>query len=39
MDKRSSVTQFAASAPMKRRMEEEYLAVWALLVDLEMAKP
>jgi putative tricarboxylic transport membrane protein len=38
MDKRSSVTQFVAAAPMKKRMEDEYPAVRALLVDLELAK-
>jgi hypothetical protein len=39
MDKRSGITEFMAAAPMKKRMEEEYPVVKALLVDLGLAKP
>ena len=38
MEKRSSVTQFTRAAPMKKRMEEEYPEIKALLVELELAK-
>lgn len=39
MEKRSSITQFVAATPMKKRMDDEYPAVKALLVDLALAKP
>lgn len=39
MTLRGSVSQFVGSAAMKKRMDEEYPEVKALLVDLELAKP
>ena len=38
MVKRSSVTEFMGSVSLKKRMDEEYPAIKALLVDLELAK-
>jgi putative tricarboxylic transport membrane protein len=38
MDKRSSISQFTRAAPMKKRMDEEYPEIRALLVELELAK-
>jgi tripartite-type tricarboxylate transporter receptor subunit TctC len=38
MIKRTSITQFMGAEAMKKRMEEEYPVVKALLVDLELAK-
>ena len=38
MVKRSSITQFVGAAPMKKRMDEEYPEIKAILVDLELAK-
>jgi putative tricarboxylic transport membrane protein len=38
MVKRSSATEFMSAAALKKRMEEEYPLVKALLVDLELAK-
>jgi putative tricarboxylic transport membrane protein len=38
MVKRSSVTQFMGAQALKKRMDEEYPEVKALLVDLELAK-
>lgn len=38
MDKRSSVTEFMGAAALKKRMEDEFPGVKALLVDLELAK-
>ena len=35
---RSGVTQFTRAAPMKKRMDEEYTEIRALLLDLELAK-
>jgi len=35
---RSGVTQFVRAAPMKKRMDDEYTEIKALLVDLELAK-
>ena len=35
---RSGVIQFTRAAPMKKRMDEEYAEIRALLVDLELAK-
>jgi putative tricarboxylic transport membrane protein len=39
MTLRGSVTQFNGAATMKKRMDEEYPEIKALLVDLELAKP
>lgn len=39
MERRNGVTQFRGAALMKKRMDEEYPAVKAMLVDLELAKP
>jgi putative tricarboxylic transport membrane protein len=36
---RGSVSQFVGSAAMKKRMDEEYPEIKALLVDLDLAKP
>ncbi len=36
---RGGVTQFTGAAAMKKRMDDEYPLVKALLVDLELAKP
>ena len=38
MIKRNSVTEFMGAASLKKRMDEEYPAIKALLVDLELAK-
>lgn len=38
MIKRTSVTQFVGAEAMKKRMEEEYPEIKALLVELELAK-
>jgi putative tricarboxylic transport membrane protein len=39
MNLRGSISQFANAAAMKKRMDDEYPEVKALLVDLELAKP
>jgi putative tricarboxylic transport membrane protein len=39
MHLRGSISQFTNAAAMKKRMDEEYPDVKALLVDLELAKP
>lgn len=38
MSLRSGVTQFVRAAAMKKRMDEEYIGIKALLGDLELAK-
>lgn len=39
MTLRGGISQFAGAAAMKKRMDEEYPDVKALLLDLELAKP